>query len=155
MRFFSSIVTKCKDVAGKLRQISASSNDIDVENRQLMQHYGLISVPKKGSRVLFLSLGGVTLGIASDSDDRPALEEGEVALYATKDHFIHLKKDGSIVIKASAGMQIDGDLKVNGQLSDSIGSLSSLRSKYNNHTHVSNGPGAPTNVPIPIDAGDI
>ena len=40
MRFFSSIVKSCKDIAGKLRLVSASTGDIDTDNRQLMQQYG-------------------------------------------------------------------------------------------------------------------
>ena len=69
MRFFSSIVKSCKDIAGKLRLVSASTGDIDTENRQLMQQYGFISIPKSGSKILFLSSGNVTVGVASDSED--------------------------------------------------------------------------------------
>lgn len=153
MRFFSSIVTSCKDLAGKLRQISASSNDIDIENRQLIQQFGFISIPKKGSKVLFLQYGNVTIGIASDSDDRPSIEEGESALYRSAEHFIHLKKDGSIDVKASA-VNIDGDIVSTGDVTDHTGSLDDLRQEfeafvqsYNKHVHVCAAPSSPSGPP--------
>lgn len=152
MKFFTSIVTSCKDIAGKLRSISASANGVETENRQMMQHFGFISVPKSGARVLFLQLGNVTVAVASDEKDRPSLSEGESALYRSADHYIILKKDGSVAIKATAGVEIEGDLKVSGDVKDSVGSLVSLRNAYNKHTHIGN-LGEPTATPIPQDTG--
>lgn len=39
---------------------------------------------------------------------------------------------------------IDGDLEVNGDVSDSIGSMKTMRSKYNSHSHSNNGSSTPS-----------
>lgn len=152
MNFFTSILTSCKDVSGKFRRVSAKANDIAVEDRHLMQQFGFASIPKSGSRILFLQNGNFTIAVATEGDDRPHLEEGESTLYRKADHYIILKKDGSIAINAPAGVDIDGDLRVKGEVSDSVGKLSSLRTKFNQHTHVGN-LGAPTAAPVPQDTG--
>ena len=85
MKFFTSIVSSCKDIAGKLRGVDAKANGRDVEGRQLMQQFGFISIPPSGSRILFLEFGNVIVGVASDGKDRPAVKEGETALYSDKE----------------------------------------------------------------------
>ena len=65
MKFFTSIVSSCKDIAGKLRGVDAKANGRDVEGRQLMQQYGFISIPPSGSRILFLEFGNVIVGVAT------------------------------------------------------------------------------------------
>ena len=70
MKFFTSIISSCKDIAGKLRSVSAKANGRDVEDRQLMQQYGFISIPPSGSRILFLEFGNVIVGVASDGKER-------------------------------------------------------------------------------------
>ena len=100
MKFFTSVVTSCKDIAGKLRSIGGKANGIEFEGRQMMQHFGFISVPKAGERCLFLQFGNVVIAVASDGKDRPAVKEGETALYRAKEHYIILKDDGTIAIKA-------------------------------------------------------
>lgn len=146
--FFTSTVTKCKDVAGKLRLISAFAGGILTENRQLMQQRGFVSVPVAGDRVAFLRLGNVVLGVASDSTDRPAVADGEAALYSSSQCYVLVRPDGAIEIKAPASVTVIGDLKCTGDVSDSVGSLSALRKKYNGHTHVGN-LGAPTSPTMP------
>lgn len=138
MKFFTSIVTSCKDVAGKLRSIGGKANGIEFEGRQMMQHFGFVSIPKAGERCLFLQFGNVVIAVASDGKDRPAVKEGETALYREGEHYIILKADGTIAIKANGGVDIDGDLRVNGDVSDNVGKLSKLRDNYNQHTHVGN-----------------
>lgn len=64
MKFFTSIVESCKDVAGKLRNLTAKANDIEFEDRQLMQQFGFISIPRKGDRVLLLQFGNVVIAVA-------------------------------------------------------------------------------------------
>ena len=66
MKFFTSIISSCKDIAGKLRNVSAKANGRDVEGRQLMQQFGFVSVPPSGSRILFLEFGNVIVGVARD-----------------------------------------------------------------------------------------
>lgn len=153
MKFFTSIVSSCKDIAGKLRRVSASANGIDVEGRQLMQQFGFVSVPTKGSRILFLQFGNVTVAVASDGSDRPEVKEGESAVYRSADHYILLKENGSVEIKTTKGVDIEGDLRVNGDIWDKVGSLDHLRTTVNTQTHGTavgpTSPGAPPDAPNP------
>lgn len=141
MKFFTSIVSSCKDIAGKLRRVNASANGIYVENRQLIQQFGFVSVPKKGSRILFLQFGNVTVGVASDSADRPEVKEGEVAIYKDGSQYILLKDNGSVEIKAPKGVDIDGDLRVSKNIWDNtedpncVGSVNEMRQTLLKQTH--------------------
>lgn len=148
MTFFTSTVTKCKDIAGKLRLVSAMAGGVLTENRQLMQHRGFVSVPAEGDRIGFLRLGNVVLGIASDCADRPTLAEGEAALYGSAQCYVLVRPDGSIEIKAPADVKVLGNLLCTGDVSDSVGPLSALRAKHNTHTHMGN-LGAPTSPTMP------
>lgn len=148
MSFFSSTVTKCKDIAGKLRLVSAFAGGVLTENRQLMQQRGFVSVPAEGDRIAFLRLGNVVLGIASDSADRPDVAAGEAALYGSAQCYVLVRPDGSIEIKAPGDVKVLGNLVCTGDVSDSVGTLSALRSKYNGHTHMGN-LGAPTSPTMP------
>jgi len=155
MKFFTSIVTSCKDIAGKLRRVNAFANGIDVENRQLMQQFGFVSVPKQGSRILFLQFGNVTIGVASDGSERPDVKEGEVAVYVDKDNYILLKQNGSIEIKAPKGVDIDGDLRVTKDIWDNtsnpadVGSVNNMRQILKQQVHgTAVGPSSPGTPPI-------
>lgn len=131
MKFFTSLVTACKDVAGKLRKVSASANGIDVEGRQLVQHFGFVSVPPKGSRIVFLQFGNVTLGIAEDGPDRPEVKEGESALYRNSSNYVIIKADGSVMIKADKGVDIDGELRVSKDVYDNTANPAVTNSMQN------------------------
>ncbi len=141
MKFFTSIVTSCKDIVGKLRKVNASANGIDVENRQLIQQYGFVSVPPNGSRILFLQFGNVTVAVASDGKERPEVKEGETALYSGKSNYVLLKQDGSIKIKAPNGVDIEGDLRVSKDIWDNtdnltcVGSVNEMRQTLLKQTH--------------------
>ena len=104
----------------------------------------------------------MTICIASEGNDRPPMDEDEAALYRTATHYIIMKKDGTIAVKTDGGMDLDGDLRVSGnisstgEVSDLIGKLSTLRNKYNSHVHVGN-MGTATSAPTPDgqDLGDV
>ena len=155
MKFFTSIVNSCKDIAGKLRRVNASANGVEVENRQLMQQFGFVSVPKKGSRILFLQFGNVTVGVASDGADRPEVKEGEVAVYRDGQQCILLKEDGTIGIKAPKGVDIDGDLRVTKNIWDNtasptdVCSIKNMRNILKQQVHgTAVGPSSPGTPPI-------
>jgi phage gp45-like len=152
VRFFTAIIDACRDLAGKLRSVTATAGDEVVRDRNMIQQFGFVSVPKKGDRVLFVQSGNFVIGIASDSANRPEVKEGEAALYRTTTHFIRLNDDGTVLIVAPKGVDIDGDLRVSGDVSDSVGTLSGLRNNYNAHAHIGN-LGAPTATPLPQDTG--
>lgn len=148
MSIFTSVVTKCKDVAGKLRLVSAFAGGVLTENRQLMQQRGFVSVPAAGDRIAFIRLGNFVLGIASDSTDRPEVAEGEAALYGSARCYVLVRPDDSIEIHAPADVTVLGNLICTGDVSDSVGPLSRLRNKYNDHVEVGN-LGMATSKPLP------
>lgn len=153
MKFFTSIISSCKDIAGKLRSVSAKANGRDVEDRQLMQQYGFISIPPSGSRILFLEFGNVIVGVASDGKERPAVEEGETAVYRDDKQYIIFKQNGTIEMKAPKGVDIDGDLRVKKDIWDKLGSIDHLRQTVNMQTHGTavgpTSPGTPPDAPNP------
>lgn len=155
MKFFTSIISSCKDIAGKLRSVSAKANGRDVEGRQLMQQYGFISIPPSGSRILFLEFGNVIVGVASDGKDRPAVEEGETAVYRDDKQYIIFKKNGTIEIKAPKGVDIDGDLRVSKDIWDNtasptdVCSIKNMRNILKQQVHgTAVGPSSPGTPPI-------
>lgn len=153
MKFFTSIISSCKDIAGKLRSVSAKANGRDVEGRQLMQQFGFVSVPPSGSRILFLEFGNVIVGVASDGKDRPEVKEGETAVYKNEKQYILIKENGTIEIKAPNGVDIEGDLRVSKDIWDKMGSLDHMRTTVNTQTHGTavgpTSPGAPPDAPNP------
>lgn len=131
-----------------------------------VQQYGVSSRPKAGSQVVTLFLGGsrdsgvVIASKGMGSSRSFSLKEGEVALHTDEGDSVHLKQ-GRVVaittetleITASKGVKIDAPtVEATGEVSDSVGKLSSLRTAYNSHTHVGN-LGAPTSPPNPTDSG--
>lgn len=159
MKFFTSIVTGCKDIVGKLRSVSANANGREVEGRQLIQQFGFVSVPPSGSRILFLEFGNVIVGVASDGKERPEVKEGEVAVYKDGKQYILFKENGSIEIKAPKGVDIDGDLRVTKDIWDNtkdqscVGSVNNMRQILNKQFHNTavgpSSPGTPLITPNP------
>lgn len=94
--------------------------------------YGLASRPGPGAEAILLwPGGGRERGIAVVVDGRtgrPALEEGEVALFnPDTGTMMRLAEDGRVLVS--------GDLVVDGDVSDAAGSLAELRAIYDAHVH--------------------
>lgn len=133
---------------------------------ELVQQYGVSSRPTAGSQVVTLFLGGSRdAGVVISTKGMGAsmsfsLKEGEVALHTDEGDSVHLKR-GRVVaittetleITASTAVKIDSPkVEATGEVSDSVGKLSSLREKYNAHTHIGN-LGAPTSPADQQDTG--
>jgi phage baseplate assembly protein gpV len=105
--------------------------------------WGLAALPTPGDQVLVVHQegdadNGVIVGLAfSGSQPPPAASVGELWLVHATGTTIRLANDGTV--------RITGDLHVSGDVYDSIGPLSRLRTHYDQHTHASNG--APTSAP--------
>lgn len=107
--------------------------------------YGFASRPRAGAEAIVLwPGGGRERGIAVVVDGRtgrPALEEGEVALFNPD--------TGTMLRMAADGrVRMTGDLVVDGDISDRRGSLEQLRSVYDAHTHGTSS--GPTTPPTPL-----
>lgn len=120
--------------------------------------FGLISPPSEGDQVLVLpqegdhenwcivgrvfstkaqpanvpsaSLGGGDL----EGGPKTPIQSGEIGLVSKSGAVIRLCADGSIYFRGP--VTIDGDLVVNGDVSDRRGSLQRLRQNYNQHKDV-------------------
>jgi phage gp45-like len=85
---------------GLIRRFSATGRPGEtIENRELVQHYGMVSRPLAGAELVILRDGNHYVAIADDDRRyRIALEDGEVALYTDEGDKIHLKRDKTIEI---------------------------------------------------------
>lgn len=114
-----------------------------------VQNYGFTSHPKPGAEaVLAFVAGDRAHGLAIAVDDRrfrlKSLKEGEVAIFDDQGQKVHLTRDGIVVDAAGNNVDfvnaptvsMDGDLAVQGDISDANGSMQEMRDTYNTHTHV-------------------
>lgn len=142
---------------------TAQITGLDGEQLQveLMQHYGLASAPLSGAEVVVLPLGGSSAhGIIIASVDgryRIQLQPGEVAVHTDEGDHIHLKRGrlveivtDTLLVKAATKVRFEtpeieatGNFKADGEVSDSVRTMSADRDIYNGHTHggVQPGPG--------------
>lgn len=96
--------------------------------------WGVVCLPSPGDQVLVIGQEGdsdnsIIIGAAfSDKRSPPAAPLGEFWLVHATGASIKLKNDGSV--------QIVGDLHVTGDVYDSHGPMSRLRSDYDAHTHI-------------------
>lgn len=148
----------------------AETQQVDVETHEglvragveVLQPYGFASVPPApdGALAVVLAIGGdpgdlVVLQLGAPSSRLGGLGPGEVALYDQRGNRVHIKAGGvievraatkvrveapSVEIIASGGVDITGDLRVSGQVSDAAGSMQEMRDRYNAHTHGGPGP---------------
>lgn len=139
----------------QLLQIEAREDEV----REAVEHFqpaGFKSVPLAGSEAVVLAVGGnadhrVALAV-HDKEARPTgWEPGEVGIFnLTTGDVIRLHADGTIDITATAtvritapNVEIVGNLKVSGQISDAVGSMAQIRTTYNAHTHAAEGAAPP------------
>lgn len=107
--------------------------------------FGLAYRPPDGSRVVTGAVGAdraqlVILGAAHADDPGPALEPGEVALYARGGAVLRLALDGRV--------HVQGDVVVHGDVLDRTGALDRLRQLFNAHVHPTPaGTSSPTTTP--------
>lgn len=135
---------------------------LEDETRDAVEHFqaaGFKSVPLVGAEALVLAVGGDgdhrIAVVVHDKKSRPTgWKPGETGIYnLTTGDLIHLKADGSIEITATRALkikapqvEIEGNVVVNGELSDRHGSLSQMRTTFNQHSHSANG----SSTPAPI-----
>jgi phage gp45-like len=145
-------------VQGVIQRVSATVwGNGAIDDRELFQHYGYSSRPLAGSEVIFIRQGNHFIAIASDDRRyRIALEEGECAIYDDLGQKVHLTRDGIVAasskrINATAPLveivatakvtvttpllEVSGDIKAGGGVSDRKGSIQAMRDTHNAHLH--------------------
>ena len=96
--------------------------------------WGMMCLPAPGDQVFVLAQEGaaehgVIIGRIYSSQQRPPpAPGGELWLVHQTGSYVKLLNDGTV--------QVGGDLHVSGDVYDSMGALSRLRSHYDAHTHV-------------------
>lgn len=135
------------------------------DNVERVQNFGFTSVPPKGGESIVVCVGGNkdnSIVIASDSAQyrKKDLKDGEVAVYDKTGNYIYLKEDGSVEIKSSNGVSIEGDVEIDGNLdvtgdisvtgdvSSSLTSLNDFYTEYLIHTHTAPAGGGTTTPPL-------
>ena len=117
---------------------------------EVMQHYGLTSVPLDGAEVVMLAVGGVKdHGIVIAVDDRryrlKGLANGDVALYDHTGQVVHLAGENGITVRSPVSVTIDaptvtltGNLDLpNGSISMPRGDLTTANGlTFKTHTHM-------------------
>ena len=113
--------------------------------------WGLACLPNTGDQVLVVWQEGsaehgiIVCRLWSNSVSAPAVPVGELWMVHQSGSYLKLRNDGTIA--SSAGTWIhQGNLQVNGDVSDRHGSLAALRGHYNEHVHLPN-----TTPPTPQD----
>ena len=166
MMIVRSLITSTTGEDGEIRlevNMLAGETRDDIEN---IQQYGVSSRPKPGAQSLIICIGGsrdhsVSIATKGMSENMVIeLKEDEVALHTDEGDKIHLKNGNIIELKtkifnitATDSVNIDTpQITSTGEISDSVGNLSSLRNNFNKHTHIGN-LGAPTSPPDSPDSG--
>lgn len=153
-------VVRAADDSTGAQQLQLAILRGEVRDRiERMGPLGLTAVPLPGSEALVVFIGGnrdhgVVVGV-EDRRTRPRnLEPGEVALWcpAAQGTLIHLKADGSILVKGGK-LRLEGDLEVTGSVKDKADSgglsMDEMRTRYNLHVHP-DPQGGTTSPPQPL-----
>lgn len=138
-----------------------------LQDNELMQHYGFTSSPLSGTQMAVLPIGGKTAhGIIIATEHTQyrlkGLENGEVALYDDLGQYILLSRDGIVIkgaglpvtvldtpsvtldtanVHMTGNLKVDGSVVADGDVSDhGSKSMADMRSVFNGHRHA-NGPG--------------
>lgn len=121
--------------AGAKAQIQGLADEV-MDEMEIYQQVGFSSwIPEKSRVVILPLMGKSSRSIIIASTEAPVMisvEEGETCIYDQFGHQILLHKDG---IKIKGDVEIVGDLKTTGQVSDVKGSMQVMRDAYNSHVH--------------------
>lgn len=138
-------------VAGEPQRIQVDFEFGDVVNGMpLLLPYGFNAVPLAGAEALTHWPGGARgrgwVMLVDDRRGRPAWAPGEVGLYHPEaGTHVRLRASGDIELVGT--VKLSGDLEVDGEVSDSRGTMAEMRQIFDLHTHTT--PSGQSGPPVP------
>lgn len=163
------------DDAGQVQVVTVKLDDLGSRDIEMAQPYGEAGVPPVDGALAFVAaIGGDPAHLAIVALMNPsyrfgALQSGEKVVYDASGQRLHFRQGGVTEIHAGgtlavfaptvtiqapgadAQVTIDGNLTVTGDISDqngAHGTLNTLRSDYNEHTHAEPGTSGPTPITL-------
>ena len=141
----SRATVKGVDAGAKMQTVTVERLGTQI-GAEHMEPYGFTSRPAAGAEAVVLQVGATSHPIVIVTPDRRyrivGLETGDVAIYDSRNHAIILKE---------SGIEIEGDVKINGNLSV-VGAGHDIKAgaiSLTGHTHLVTQEGAETNPPTP------
>jgi phage gp45-like len=127
-----------------------------------LEQYGFTSRGLPDAEVFALAHGGdrahcLVFCVADRRYRLQSLQLGEVAIYDDEGTSIVLRRGGRVEVHAPGGVDLQGDLRVEGSVvatgdvSDARGSVQAFRDVYDQHTHPETG--SQTGPPVPQSDG--
>lgn len=151
--------TAARNQHGKLIGVDLQGVAGETVAGELFQHYGFTSAPLPGAEYVAVPVGGNskhTIVVASeDGRYRINIKDGEVSLYTDEGDYLHMKRGrvvelvtGTLLVKAgskvrfetpivemSVDLQVGGDIKAHGEVTDHTRTMQGDRELYNSHLH--------------------
>lgn len=137
------LVGTIKRTGNKALQVLGLSGEL-VDDVPLYQQVGFASWLPIDAEVIMLPMSGKARNfVIIAGSDAVAIEvaEGETVVYNQHGVELRLSKNK---IKMNTDLEVDGNIKATGGVSDSVGSMSQMRFVYNGHSHINNGAAPPT-----------
>ncbi len=118
MRLIQGAVQAVRAVSKKFMRVDFEGlSEEEIEDRMLIQQYGLQSRPREGARLIALQQGEQIIVVGSDDKEyRMSLEDGDVVLYSKMDTFVKLGGSGGIEVSTQGGsfkMENNGNVNIN------------------------------------------
>ncbi|EHM03449.1 bacteriophage Mu Gp45 protein [Acetobacteraceae bacterium AT-5844] len=134
-------VTATTALAGKgLRRAQVRFDDAETRDETpLVQQYGFASRPLPGADAILVFVGGNrSKGIVIATNDRRyqiELAPGEVALHTDEGDFVHIRRGGTIGIRAATKVEIDTPLLTTTGRIEAAGDVVGAGISLQNHRH--------------------
>lgn len=132
------LIGTIKRTGNKALQVLGLSGEL-VDDVPLYQQVGFASWLPKDAEVVMLPMSGKARNfviVAGNDAVAIELKEGETVVYNQHGVELRLTKDK---IKSNVSLEVDGDIKSTGDVTDKTGTMQTMRQVYNGHSHSSNG----------------
>ncbi|PAT63074.1 phage baseplate assembly protein [Psychrobacter sp. JB193] len=137
------IIGTIKRTGNKALQVLGLSGEL-VDDVPLYQQVGFASWLPEDAEVVMLPMQGRARNfviVAGQDAVAVELKEGETVVYNQHGVEIRLLSDR---VKINTNLEVDGNIKATGDVSDKAGSMQSMREAYNIHGHTAEGTSPPT-----------